>query len=223
MHTVLFPPFTRATALAERAAILSFAQHHGLSLVELCLGAVEYTSPHFELRSFAESGQDVPATWRRGDIATFFVGQRYTGEAASVVDSGSWHEYRVGRSKLKLRVDGARAYEAPSLGMVEGGTPILRSVSRGYPPREGIGLWTSCQQAYTVQGAHVVQTLLECALDGQSFSAAARKLTKEFRVSGRMVARQCEACFSLIQQIIRKEREYAEQRALGEPAGTAHG
>ena len=211
VHTALFPAFTRDTALREREAIFTFAQSHGLSLVEVSQGALEYESPPFENRSLVEKGQRIAATWRRGDIATFFVGQQFGRQTVANVDSGTWREFRVGTSKIVLRIEGESTYEAPALSTVEPDSPYLSTVSRRYPKRNDIGLWSSCQQAYSVRGAHVIETLLRHIVEGGTLASAVRELASEYGQDEARVGAECAQSFACLRSIVDREKEHASK------------
>lgn len=207
IHTAIFPPFAKSNALLERTSIISFAQNRGLFLIELKNGLLRYESPPFERQSFAVDGYECSEDWRKGDVASFFLGTKYGRENVYRVETGRWREFRIGKSKLKLRMDESGAYEAPMIEPVESDQPFLGNVSRKYPLRENISLWTSCQQAFRLQGSNVVAMLLECIEEGKNEESAIPEVARHFGLSLEAVRRDCATCYKTLIEIIRRERE----------------
>lgn len=218
IHTALFPPFAKTHSLAERASIIAFAQNRGLYLVELANGLLEYESPPFEKTSFRADGHVSGRCWRHGDLGSFWLGQKYAGQHVYRVESGLWKDFRIGRSKLKLRLDESPAYEAPAVETVEQNTPFLRDISRKYSKRDEIGLWTSCQQAYKVVGSQVVHIMLQSVLDGQNRDTCFRSIASQFEVPLERVSADCGKCYDDLRNIV--EVEEKRQGDYEDTAGT---
>ncbi len=209
IHTAIFPPFAKGHALLERSSIISFSQNRGLHLLELKSSLLEYESPAFEKQSFSVERFDLVSNWRNGDVATFFLGPKYERDHVFQVETGRWREFRIGRSKLKLRMDeSVEGYEAPTIEPVEENkSPFLSSISRKYPPRDQIGLWTSCQQAFKIKGAKVIDILLDSILHEKSIENAIDGVADRFSLPVDTVKRDCTECFKKLKEIVNKEKE----------------
>ena len=210
IHAALFPLFTRKDAYRERASIFSFAKHIGLSLVDLSNGLIHYETPTFENISLDDREIHLPSNWRKGDMVTFYVGNRYDEMTTTSIDTGTWKEFITGKSKIKLRMSDIKRYEKPSVQNIEDGTPILSSVSRRYDKRDSVGLWTSHMQAFSIKGEHVVHILLENLVVGHDYEHAVKEVSKEFDIDLSMVTRQCKDCYQQLIEIIEREHEYAK-------------
>jgi dGTPase len=209
IHTALFPSFAKGHALAERSAIFSFAHNWGLYLVELRNGILQYASTPFEKKSRAHDQYSVPNDWRRGDIASFFLGHKYARKNVFQVETGRWKEFWIGASKVKLSTTelSEGEYEAPIIETVEDNSPYLADISRTYPPRQDITLWTSCQQAYKVKGTDVVAELLECIIEGKDLDAALKSVVDSFGMPLQKVREDCAAPFAILKEIVEREKE----------------
>lgn len=207
IHTAIFPPFAKTHALAERSAIFSFAHNRGLHLIALKSGILEYDSPEFERKAFSVDGFEPKLNWRRGDIATFFLGVKYGRERVYQVETGKWREFRIGRSKLKIRTEEVVSYEPPLIESVEEGSPYLSSVSRKHIRRENIGLWTSCQQAFKIKGASVIIMMVECLLEGKSKEDTLTEVAYINKVDIKKVQNDCSQCIDILNEIINREKE----------------
>ncbi len=207
IHTAIFPPFAKTHALVERSAIFSFAHNRGLHLIELRAGTLEYDSPEFERKAFSVEGFEPKRNWRRGDIATFFLGFKYGREHVFQVETGKWQEFRIGKSKLKIRIEEIMGYEPPSIQTVEDNSPYLSSVSRKYDRRDEIGLWTSYQQAFKIKGSSVISLMIECLLDGKSKGAILQEIAYKFDMPLETVEEDCSTCVDILAEIIKRERE----------------
>lgn len=211
IHTALFPPFAKSHGLQDRSSIFSFAHNRGLHLISLKKGLLEYDAPKFEDVAFEQEGYSVSHNWRRGDVATFFLALKYGREHIYRVEVDKWREFRIGQSKLKIRIsEEVQFYEPPQLSTVEDSTPYLANISRKYQKRDNIGLWTSTQQAYQIKGADVIISMLESIIDYNgkitiNDEAIFNDISGNFKIDISKVKHDCHTCLNTLKEIINRE------------------
>ena len=208
--------FTRGNASEERTEIISNAMGKGLSLIRLNDCAVEYETPPFERQALREELIQVNHAWRKGDIATFYVGksQGKKDHATINLEKGEWIEYEYENLRIMIKVNGDRIYNVPSINTIEKDRPVIPTVSRRYEKRDLIDLWTSNNQGYKITGAHIVKTLLEYVLEKKELSAAVHALAKEFSIPQKQIENDCSESFQIIKDILERERDYEGKRSL---------
>ncbi len=211
LHTALFPAFAKTHGLQERAAIFNFIQNRGLHLISLLNGILEYEAPMFEKQTLSTTNFDnVPHSWRKGDLATLFQACKYGRDHTLQVETDEWKEFIVGSSKLKVRIPAGTIshYVAPSITPVEKDGPYFRSISRKDPKRAQIGLWTSKQQAFSIKGAYVIVILLDSLLNDETkndTSQAVKAVEQEFQIAHDLAMEDCEECCEILKLIITRE------------------
>ena len=215
IHLALFPLFAKRAALRERTAIFSYAQNNGIDLIELSQGILRYETPLFEKTALKQVNYEQESSlWRIGDLATFFVSNKTGKDVAVNIEEGSWIEFVFDKSKIKLRHREPIPpyYEQPSIIQLLPNSPFLPSVSRKYNDRDKIDLWTSRNQAFVVEGSHVVQIMLELLIlngllvqidENEIF----RKISKHFSIDSTTVARDCAPVLETIREILDRETQ----------------
>ena len=159
---VSLPPVgTRASAAADREAVIRFAGRLGLELAEDRPLSIAYDTPFFEANALAAAGLFAPARWRRGDLVVFRRSLRSARPVPLV--SGrrpTWIEASVGRMRISIN-SGAAPGDGLSglLPLVSG--DILPTVSRRDPRRRGAQVWTSGNRIFRTDNPKLV---LEAAL-----------------------------------------------------------
>ena len=180
------PPWlTRPSAITDRADIVAFTTKAGFSLSEIVPGALSYECPKFEQIDLSMQGIRC-VSWRLGDLFIF----RKVKEALSSLkvsypkDEPKWDEYRFGLVKVKLRqrtstTDSGELKIRP----VSDEGPYLGTVSRRFPLRRRIDIWTSDNIAYSVNRIDVIKVALDRLQSGESPKTIATVLGKTARLS----------------------------------------
>lgn len=147
------PVATRPGVLAERAAVLAFAQQAGLEPVAIRPGDLAYVSPPFERGALRASGlsQAVPLTWRRGDLIVMHRTASPVGAAPRpALNAGeAWQEVVLHGARIRFRMDqrdSGRPADPRLRRLVEG--DVLPSVSRRDPLRPQVSVWTGGNRVF---------------------------------------------------------------------------
>jgi hypothetical protein len=213
VHLALFPPFAKSSALRERTAIFSFAQNNGMDLIELKSGLLGYDTPPFEIKALQSEiteGEISTSLWRKGDVATFYVSNKTGQDIIIPVETGDWVEFIIGKSKFKLRhkeSEDQDIYQTPNITYVIPGSPYLPSVSRNYLYREKIDLWTSHNQAYIVEGSHIVEIMLKGLEESQSIENTIDLISEKFNVPIQQITSECNKIHDILTDILKREEK----------------
>lgn len=163
------PPIgTRPGILAERHEFFKWAVSAGLEVEKVQTGILPYASPPFERSALMARGiQNIPITWRRGDLV--ILSKVGLNQAARTISKSEgcppWVEERLGRVRIRVRVRPESGFRDPVLlKMVD--NDVLDSVSRRDPRRAQVDVWTSGNRVFRCMGTEVLRRILACMRQG---------------------------------------------------------
>lgn len=165
----ILPWLTRPSAISDRAEIINFASQVGFDLIEVSPQFFRYETPTFELAALNTQGIKC-GDWRSGDLYAFRKVREHaeSPQMSPVPGEAEWDEFRFGNLKVKLRHrddKGQRGFHARP---ISGRAPVLQTVSRRWPLRSEIDLWTSGNVAYTVQGLRPLRAAFKMLQKGKT-------------------------------------------------------
>jgi len=208
LHTALFPPFAKTSSIPERASIQAFAQSRGLSLIELRSCIIEYKTPVFEKRAMSIGAEVADDCWRRGDLATFLQGEKLSKERVLIVETEKFEEFEIGKSKFILRKEDPtkeKAYAVPTIESVEDGSQYLGNIKRSYALRKEIGLWTSCNQAFRIEGANLISLILKGIQNNTPLDNIIMEIKEKHKIVESKFFTASRKCYGILKKIIREE------------------
>ncbi len=209
------PWLTRPTAIKERREIIEFATKAGFDLNESAPGVLPYQCPKFEQIALSMQGIHC-GNWRQGDLFVF----RKINQAEKSLkvpypkDEPTWDEYRFGLLKVKLRHRARRNASELKIKPVSKEGPYLSTVSRRYPLRHRIDLWTSDNIAYSITRPDIVKDALDRLQSGDS----PRDIVEDFR--SKLSRSEANTLLRLLTNITIPYEE-DEFKQLTEPKGPA--
>lgn len=165
----ILPWLTRPSAISDRAEIIDFASRVGFDLIEVSPQFFRYETPTFEFAALNTQGIRC-GDWRSGDLYAFRKVREQTERphVPPIPGEAQWDDFRFGNLKVKLRHrddKGQRGFHARP---ISGNAPVLQTVSRRWPLRSEIDLWTSGNVAYTVQGLQPLRAAFKMLQKGKS-------------------------------------------------------
>jgi hypothetical protein len=177
----MFPWLTRPRAVAERESILKFAIDAGFDTFKIIPASLKYETPKFERISLKQDGINLANDWRVGDLYILRKVRDSSIDLNTVFihDESVWEDYVLnGNKRVKLKIRADRDDELFSFKHIDSGR-ILKTVSRRSPLRNGIDLWTSHNEAYSVNGIGVVKDALTLIQNGIPVNTVVSKLRKK--------------------------------------------
>ncbi len=183
------PAGTRPDVLEEWKATQAWARDLGFVLTRIYEGALSYISPPFERNALAACGiRNVPADWRRADLAVFNRKRMARiRDRARPRETAEWEEKVIEGVRIRVRCGDDKEFQDPSLvSVVEG--DVLPSVSRRDPRRRKAVVWTSGNRVFGCKGPGILKIVLNAATTEQPAIAAVaeslgRRLTFAERAS----------------------------------------
>jgi hypothetical protein len=177
----MLPWLTRPNATEDRTEILRFAHEAGFRLFGVLPEFLEYETPHFE--KVVLQHHDIQCVdWRRADLFLWVKIRRASPSAFRITkpQHDEWEDFALKEKIIKLR----SRNQPPALTFkykpVASESPVLRTVSRRWAHRSSIDVWTSDNEAYTVQGLEALRAVLRLTQAGESarqaISAVAARL-----------------------------------------------
>jgi hypothetical protein len=178
--TLVFPLFCdalRPAARDERANLLDLAARVGD--VSIFPSQVEYETPKFEYEAGSAAGE--PVGTRTADLVTVSVKRPGLPRPLVRPQEPTWDTYLVGPQVVKVRrtidFDGSGPYleEIPtSVGFV------LPSVSRRWPGRDMVDIWTSRNRVARIHGRVAVLDALLAIQSGQTRPDSVSEMVRSF-------------------------------------------
>jgi hypothetical protein len=158
----MLPWLTRPSALHDRTEILRFANKAGFQLIQVLPEFLQYETPYFEKVALRHHGIAC-GPWRKADLFLFVKVQSVRISAWRIFkpDHEEWDDFRLGDRKIKLKRKKHNSSGPFSYRPVEDGSPVLRTVSRRWPHRPLIDVWTSDNEAYAVHGLGILRAALQ--------------------------------------------------------------
>jgi len=201
----------------ERQEALTVAGEMGLSLVEVVPGALGYLSPLFERNALRALGViDLPACWRKGDLAVFAVTGTNRRPRRDVGSEERWSEAAIDGVRIRVRLNNCARFADPTLRSIAPGD-VLPSVSRREPIRRKVQVWTSGNRVFRCDGPDVVAEVVAALGAGLVPEAVVHTLLdRELRPSQRNLVAQC---VSHVRTLV--EQEQSEMGLYREWAATA--
>lgn len=157
----VLPWLTRPSAIDDRANLVTTSLDVGFHLIQSIPAFLSYETPPYETATLRKQGIEC-GNWRKGDLFLFhYLGKRERDQTplSSAVEE-EWDEFLVGRIKVKLKRAPQASTRNFSCRPVESTSPVLGTVSRRDPLRASIDLWTSRNEAYSVEGLTILHDAL---------------------------------------------------------------
>jgi hypothetical protein len=165
----LLPPLTRPTAVADRRGIIQEAILLGFDIVSLESSRLAYEVPPFENATLKALSIDC-GTWRRGDLLGLKKVLTVSPERVSEVPAERWQTFLLGKRQIKLR---HREGQLNGFSAVRiAGSQTLLSVSRRFPHRDQIDVWSSRNVAFSVSNIEPLQAALDVLKENKSLQEA---------------------------------------------------
>ncbi len=165
----ILPWLTRPSAISDRAEIIDFASRVGFDLIEVSPQFFRYKTPTFELAALSTQGIEC-GDWRSGDLYAFRKVREQTERphVPPIPGEAQWDDFRFGNLKVKLRHRDDKAQRGFHARPITGRAPVLQTVSRRWPLRSEIDLWTSGNVAYTVEGLQPLRAAFKMLQKGKT-------------------------------------------------------
>jgi hypothetical protein len=182
----MLPWLTRPSALRDRTEILRFTNKAGFQLIEVLPEFLHYETPYFEKVALHQHGIDCGA-WRKADLFLFVKVQPLQICASHIPKPKheEWDDFRFGNRKIKLKRTKHDSSGAFSYRPVAGESPVLRTVSRRWPHRSLIDVWTSDNEAYVIHGLGILRAALELMQQAVSVRRTVSLVATRFSMSSK--------------------------------------
>ena len=180
----VLPWLTRPSAIEDRAELIGIAKSASFDLASILPAFLNYVVPPFEDTTLRAQGIKC-ADWRSGDLYVFRRTNRkttYSAEDIEVIEP-PWHEFQIGYRTVKLRGREDKIKKRFSFRPLGKAGSVLDTVSRTSPVRLAIDLWTSNNEAFSVQGLEILKKGLALLENEKSLEPLAEELTLQFRLS----------------------------------------
>ena len=177
----MLPWLTRPNATEDRTEILRSAYEAGFHLFGVLPEFLEYQTPHFEKVVLQHHGIRC-VNWRRADLFLLVKIRRASPSAFHIAkpEHDQWQDFVINGKVIKLKIIKQSPATTFSYKPVANESPVLRTVSRRWRHRPSIDVWTSDNEAYTVQGLETLRVVLQALQSGkngpQAISTAADQL-----------------------------------------------
>jgi len=212
------PSGTRASATADRRAIVRFAQENGFALIGELPGILSYQTPLFESNALsAASIGEIDDGWRRADMMWFRREVIVTAERPSVVPSDAWDEVIIGSVRIRIRARADSSMNPLLLGLAD--DEIVASVSRNDIRRQQADVWTSGNRGYTTEAPGLVCAIARACRESES-SISRVELLVGFRLNA-SEAERVVATERQLRRIVEVEEAEYETWANGGIEGVA--
>lgn len=182
LFLAMFPRLTRPSAEEERSKIKDMAFLMGFELEDESNGYFHYVTPTFEANALAEEELPIHTSWRSGDLWVF----KKTKSSAPILDCQktesyeTWEDFVV-RANTRVKV---RKREESDVHIFDyqpvDDTKVLRTISRRYPNRQKIDLWTSDNVAFSITRISVIVKALKMMEQQVPVNEIMINLKKEF-------------------------------------------
>lgn len=182
----MLPWLTRPSALHDRTEILRFANKAGFQLIHVLPEFLQYETPYFEKVALQHHGIDCGA-WRKADLFLFVKVQPLKICASHIPkpEHEEWDDFRFGNRKIKLKRMKHDSSGAFSYRPVADESPVLRTVSRRWPHRSLIDVWTSDNEAYVVHGLGILRAALQLMQRAVNVHRAVSLVATRFSMSSK--------------------------------------
>jgi Probable N6-adenine methyltransferase len=169
-----FPaPLTRPGVNAERGEILRALQLQGLRLLNRHPLLLRYETPPFEQAAMAAAGVSAPGQWRRGDLLTFDLSERFAPGPRALPIDPHWSAFELAQIPIRVNPD-APALGSDLIGSLVPGD-LLSTVSRRDPIRPRVALWTSRNRVFSSSNpVHLLELVERVQADLEPRSPAER-------------------------------------------------
>ena len=124
------------------------------------------------------------------------------------VEEGNWEEFILKKKVIKLRHrDKFENYEIPQIVNILDGIDYVPSVSRKYPLREKIDLWTSGNQAFQVEASYVIEVMLKGIIDKKTVDDIFIEISQIFDIDIKRIKKECATSYHKLIEIIERENK----------------
>ncbi len=174
------PPIgTRPGVRLERSRFTEVARAHGFRGPWIEAGAISYVTPPFETNALSAAGwDDIPATWRRGDLFWLVTNGDAGARPTALGRPARWHERRLGWVRIRVKDSGRITSIDPALRSIIDGD-VLPDVSSHHPTREHAAVWTSGNRVFACEAPQVLLITLDAlANDMDPATAVARRVRR---------------------------------------------
>jgi hypothetical protein len=169
----MLPWLTRPNATKDRTEILRFANEAGFHLFGILPDFLQYETPHFEKVVLQHHGIHC-VNWRRADLF-LCVKIRRAGRSAFHIakpQHDEWQDFLLNGKTIKLKNHSQSSSTTFSYKPVVNDSPVLPTVSRRWPHRASIDVWTSENEAYSVKGLETLRAVLLALRSGSTLPHA---------------------------------------------------
>lgn len=165
----MLPWLTRPNATQDRTEILRFANEAGFHLFSILPEFLEYETPHFENVVLHHHGIRC-VDWRRADLFLWIKNRRARRSAFRIArpQHDEWQDFLLNGKIIKLKLRPQSPTKKFSYKPVANDSPVLRTVSRRWPHRRSIDVWTSDNEAYSVQGLETLRVVFRALQSGKT-------------------------------------------------------
>ncbi len=165
----MLPWLTRPDATEDRAEILRFANEAGFHLFGVLPEFLEYETPHFEKVVLHHHGIRC-VDWRKADLFLWIKIRRARRSAFHIAkpQHDEWQDFLLNGKIIKLKIRTQSPATTFSYKPVSNDSPVLRTVSRRWPHRPSIDVWTSDNEAFSVHGLETLRVVLRALQSGKT-------------------------------------------------------
>ena len=169
----MLPWLTRPNATEDRTEILHFANEAGFHLFGVLPDFLEYETPPFERVVLQHHGIRC-VNWRKADLFLCVKIRRASPSAFHIPkpEHDEWQDFALNGKIIKLKIRKQSRATTFSYKPVVNDSPVLRTVSRRWPHRPRIDVWTSDNEAYTVHGLETLRVVLQALQSGKTVPQA---------------------------------------------------
>jgi hypothetical protein len=182
----MLPWLTRPSALQDRDEILRFANKAGFQLIQVLPEFLQYETPYFEKVALQRHGIRC-GHWRKADLFLFVKVQPLKSFASHIPkpEHEEWDDFLFGNRKIKLKRTKHDSSDAFSYRPVSDESPVLHTVSRRWPHRSLIDVWTSDNEAYVVHGLGILRAALQLTQRAIDVHRAVSIVTTRFSMNSK--------------------------------------
>lgn len=179
----MLPWLTRPNATDDRNEILRFANEAGFHLFGVLPDFLEYETPHFE-KVVLHHHRIRCSDWRRADLFLWTKIRRASRSAFHIAkpEHDEWEDFQLGGKVIKLKTRRQSPTTTFNFKPVAERSPTLRTVSRRWPRRAYIDVWTSDNEAYSVKGLETLRAVLLATTSGDTLPHAISAAVTQFHV-----------------------------------------
>jgi len=183
----VWPSDVRDAAGRERLDFAREAKKFGQ--VDIEENALRYLTPLFERSALMAKGQNVPAQWRQGALATIVVsGSGPKAAALRLKPDTIWERFVFDDHQVALRRTPELVAGEPGLQRIFEAGWILPDVSRRNPLRTDIDLWTSNNSVARITGVRSFLDALIAVCNGEAPKCARARRALDLMLTAKFIS-----------------------------------